>query len=114
MSNAMQPEASSAQAHRESQVESIGFGANSAGGTGDEEANDATADFAAAAHAEEDVDTLFIGGRRQATTAQWANPPELKRDSCPLMFNVTIDVIVWAAAATRSNEGESRRGGSTR
>ena len=70
MSNAMQPEASSAHAHRESQEESIDFGEKSTGGTGEAKDNDATADVAAAAHADEDVDTLLVGGRRQATTAQ--------------------------------------------
>ena len=81
MSNAMQPEANRAQAHRESQVESIDFGVKSVGATGEENANAETAEVAAAAHAAEDVATLWMGGRRQATTAQLANPPELKADS---------------------------------
>ena len=73
----MQPAANSAHAQRLSQVESMDLGENSAGGTGAEKESDATAAVAAAAQAADDVDILLVGGRMQATTAQWAKPPEL-------------------------------------
>jgi hypothetical protein len=80
----MQPAANNAHAHRASQVESTDWGTNRAGAVGEENDNEATAAVAAAAQAADDVETLLMGGRMQAATAQWANPPELKPDSCPV------------------------------
>ena len=109
----MQAEANNAHAHRASQVESMDLGVKSAGVTGGEKGNEATAAVAAAAQEADDVETLLIGGRMQATTAQCANPPELKPDSCARELTVTTAAMACAAAATSSNEGDSRRGGNT-